>query len=56
MGVYAAVLQENMKGISSMVQTEKGIRIRQVSRKKPWEQAVPVNSTLEDACLFVMEG
>ena len=49
-------LQENMKGISSMVQTEKGIHIRQVSRKKPWEQAVPVNSTLEDACLFVMEG
>lgn len=49
-------LQENMKGISSMVQTEKGIHIRQVSREKPWEQAVPVSSTLEDACLFVMEG
>lgn len=49
-------LQENMKGISSMVQTEGGIHIRQVSRKKPKEQAVPVNSTLEDACLFVMEG
>lgn len=45
-----------MKGISSMVQTEKGIHIRQVSREKPGEQAVPVNSTLEDACLFVMEG
>lgn len=49
-------LQENIKGISSMVQTEVGIHIRQVSRKKPKEQAVPVNSTLEDACLFVMEG
>ena len=48
-------LREDMKGISSMVQTEKGIHIRQVSRKKPEEQAVPVNSTLEDACLFVME-
>ncbi len=48
-------LQENMKGISSMVQTERGIHIRQVSRKKPEKEAVPVNSTLEDACLFVME-
>lgn len=48
-------VRENMKGISSMVQTEKGIHIRQVSRKKPEKQAVPVNSTLEDACLFVME-
>lgn len=49
-------LQEGMKGISSMVQTEMGIHIRQVSREKPEKQAVPVNSTLEDACLFVMEG
>lgn len=49
-------LQEDMKGVSSMVQTEGGIHIRQVSRKKPKEQAVPVKSTLEDACLFVMEG
>ncbi len=49
-------LQEDRKGISSMVQTERGIHIRQVSREKPEEQAVPVKSTLEDACLFVMEG
>ena len=49
-------LQEDIKGISSMVQTENGIHIRQVSREKPGEQAVSVNSTLEDACLFVMEG
>lgn len=39
-----------------MIQTEKGIRIRQVSREKPEEQAFSVTSTLEDACLFVLEG
>lgn len=49
-------LQKDMKGISSMVQTETGIHIRQVSREKPEKEAVPVNSTLEDACLFVLEG
>ena len=49
-------LRKNMKGISSMVQTEAGIHIRQVSREKPDNEAVSVNSTLEDACLFVLEG
>lgn len=49
-------LQGNMNGISNMVQTETGIHIRQVSREKPEKQAVSVNSTLEDACLFVLEG
>lgn len=49
-------LQENMKGISSMVQTEAGIHIRQVCRKKPEKEAVSVRCTLEDACLFVLEG
>lgn len=48
-------VQENKKGISNMVQTETGIHIRQVSREKPEEQAIVVNSTLEDACLFVLE-
>lgn len=48
-------LQGNMNGISNMVQTETGIHIRQVSREKPEKQAVSVNSTLEDACLFVLE-
>lgn len=48
-------VQENKKGISNMVQTETGIHIRQVSREKPEEQAIAVNSTLEDACLFVLE-
>lgn len=42
------------KGISSVIQTEAGIHIRQVSREQPNQQAIPVNSTLEDACLFVM--
>lgn len=49
-------LRENVKGISSMVQTETGIHIRQVCREKPEKDAVSVNSTLEDACLFVLEG
>lgn len=49
-------LQGDMKGISSMVQTEAGIHIRQVSREKPEKEAVSVNSTLEDACLFILEG
>lgn len=48
-------VRENKKGISNMVQTETGIHIRQVSREKPEEQAIVVNSTLEDACLFVLE-
>lgn len=49
-------LQEHRPGISSMIQTEHGIRIRQVSREKPEKHAAAVKSTLEDACLFVMEG
>jgi ABC-type multidrug transport system ATPase subunit len=49
-------LQEDMTGISSMVQTEAGIHIRQVRREKPTNEAVSVNSTLEDACLLVLEG
>lgn len=49
-------LQGNINSISNMIQTEKGIRIRQVSREKPEDQAFSVTSTLEDACLFVLEG
>lgn len=52
----ASSIKKNIKGISSMVQTEEGIHIRQVSREKPDNQAVSVNSTLEDACLLVLEG
>lgn len=49
-------IQSGARGISSMVQTKDGIHIRQVSRKKPIGWAVPVSSTLEDACLFALEG
>lgn len=48
-------LQKGLKGISNMVQTEQGIYIRQVSKEKPKKDAVLVNSTLEDACLFLLE-
>lgn len=49
-------IQSGARGISNMVQTKNGIHVRQVSRKKPTSQAVPVSSTLEDACLFALEG
>lgn len=52
---HSAALPENRKGISSMVQTQTGLHIRQVSRNKPEKQAVSVNSTLEDACLLALE-
>lgn len=48
-------IQSGARGISSMVQTKDGIHVRQVSRHKPIGRAVPVNSTLEDACLFALE-
>jgi len=47
---------EKMSGISSMVQTEQGIKVRQVSREKPFLHAVPVEANLENACLCVLEG
>ncbi len=49
-------VQYGTRGISSMVQTKDGIHVRQVSRKSPAGGAVPVSSTLEDACLFALEG
>lgn len=49
-------IQSGARGISSMVQTKDGIHVRQVSHRKPTSQAVPVSSTLEDACLFALEG
>lgn len=49
-------IQSGARGISSMVQTKDGIHVRQVSRYKPIGRAVPVSSTLEDACLFALEG
>ena len=50
------LIQSGARGISSMVQTKDGIHVRQVSRKKPTSQSVFVSSTLEDACLFALEG
>lgn len=49
-------IQNGTRGISSMVQTKDGVHVRQVSRRKPAGHAVPVSSTLEDACLFALEG
>lgn len=46
---------DDITGISSMIQTEQGIKIRQVSRKKPFTNAVPAKANLEDACLCVLE-
>lgn len=47
-------IETGLKGVSSMVQTSDGIHIRQVSAEKPADGAVPVKSTLEDACLLAM--
>lgn len=47
-------MEQKGKGISNMIQTDQGIRIRQVSREKPAEQAVLVSGTLEDACYYVL--
>lgn len=46
---------EKITGVSSMIQTEQGIRIRQVSKEKPCPDAVPAKANLEDACLCVLE-
>lgn len=48
-------VNEQIAGISSMIQTEEGIKIRQVSRDKPSANAVSVKANLEDACLCVLE-
>lgn len=48
-------VSEEMPGISSMVQTEAGIKVRQVSREQPALNAVPIKANLEDACLCVLE-
>lgn len=48
-------VSEDIAGVSSMIQTEQGIKVRQVSRKKPCSDAVSVKANLEDACLCVLE-
>ena len=46
---------EELSGVSSMLQTEQGIKIRQVSAERPFADAVSVGAALEDACLCVLE-
>lgn len=46
---------EKTTGISSMIRTESGIKVRQVGKEKPIANAALVNANLEDACLFAME-
>ncbi len=46
---------EELSGVSSMLQTKQGIKIRQVSAKRPYADAVSVGASLEEACLCVSE-
>ena len=48
-------VSEEIPGIRFMVQTDQGIKVRQVSREKPFLNAVSVKANLEDACLCVLE-
>lgn len=43
-------------GISSIIQTDKGIKVRQVARSKPNENANIVTPTLEDSCIYILGG
>lgn len=47
---------QKVQGISSMVPTENGIKVRQVSDINPVPDAILVKASLEDACLNVLEG
>lgn len=49
-------LKKQMMCVSNMIQTEKGVLIRQVSKKRPVDTAIQVTGKLEDACLFMLEG
>lgn len=53
--IFANESLEKATGISSMMQTESGIKVRQVGKEKPMSKAALVNANLEDACLFTME-
>ncbi|HBE14090.1 MAG TPA: ABC transporter ATP-binding protein, partial [Clostridiales bacterium] len=46
----------DISGISSMIQRKDGIRVRQISNHKPVPDAQPVDASLEDACLYALEG
>lgn len=43
-------------GIISMIQRKDGVEIRQISHKKPDIGALTVDATLEDACIYALEG
>lgn len=43
-------------GVSSMIQTESGVKVRHVCKNKPAANAISVTASLEDACLHVLEG
>jgi len=56
---YLQSTAENTKtlvGISSMIQKKDGIRVRQISNHKPVPNAQLVDASLEDACLYALEG
>lgn len=42
--------------VSSMIQIKDGIRVRQISNHKPVPNAQLVDASLEDACLYALEG
>lgn len=46
----------SLPGVSSFLQTEQGIKVRQVTRDRPSAEARAAEPTLEDACIFMMEG
>ncbi|HIT89442.1 MAG TPA: ABC transporter ATP-binding protein [Candidatus Merdenecus merdavium] len=46
----------SLSGVSSFLQTDQGIKVRQVARDRPSIEARKVEPTLEDACIFMMEG
>ena len=48
-------VSKGVPGISSMLQIDQGIKIRQVSREKPFFNAASSKANLEDACLCVLE-
>ena len=56
---YLQSTAENIKtfvGISGMIQKKDGIQVRQISNCKPTPDAQPVDASLEDACLYALEG
>lgn len=46
---------EGLSGVSSMLQTKEGIKVRQVSAERPFADAALAEAALEEACLCVLE-